>query len=114
MHVSVDLLIHEAPRAEVNDLKLRSGRVNAQNVFRLQITVDNLTSFEEDEGFEQLSSIRAYLFLWEAHEFILFQMFKQIRVEKLEDEALMLSKVNVLYHPDDVVLISGVLVHEEL
>ena len=41
-------------------------------------------------------------------------MLEQVRVEQLEDKALMLSEVNVLDHSYDVVFVGGVLVHEEL
>ena len=49
----------------------------------------------------------------EALEVMLLQMLKQICVQKLEDEALVLSEVYMLDQPHDVVLISRVFIHEE-
>ena len=40
-------------------------------------------------------------------------MLKQISVEQLKDEALVLSEVDVLDQPDNVMLISGVFFHQE-
>ena len=41
-------------------------------------------------------------------------MLEQVSVKELEDEALMVSEVNVLVHPHDVVLVIGVFLHQEL
>ena len=49
----------------------------------------------------------------EALEVMLLQMLKQICVQELEDEALVLSKVDMLDQSHDVVLISRVFIHEE-
>ena len=41
-------------------------------------------------------------------------MLKQISIEQFEDEALMISKMDMLVHPHYVVLIIFIFLHQEL
>lgn len=114
LHVGVHLFIHEAARSKVNDFEQLTCGVHTENILRLQVTVNDLALFEEEESFKELCCVRPDLLDAKAVELILFQVFKQVSVEQLEDEALVLSEMNMLHQSHDVVLVVRVLVHEEL
>ena len=57
LHIGVHLLVSEAARAEVDDLQLRSGWVDTEDILRLEIAMDHVALFEEYERLEQLGSI---------------------------------------------------------
>ena len=82
----------QTTRAEIYDLQLLSRWIDTEDILWLQVAMDNLAFFEEDETLEELSSIRSDFILLEAHELILFQVLKQVSVEQLKDEALMITE----------------------
>lgn len=75
--------------------------------------MDDLALFEEDESLEQLCCVGTDLFDIEPTEFSFFQVLEQISVEKLKDEALVLSEVDMLHESHNVVFVARVLVHQE-
>ena len=67
--------------------------------------------FQEDQAFQDLKRVFANLFGRESNKASGLEVFEEICVEELKDEAVMLSKVALVKHSHDVVLVVRVLLH---
>lgn len=76
LDVGVDLLIPEAPRAKVDYFEVPAHCVSAEDVFWLQITVDDLVLLKKYKALEELDSIVTNLVRRESNEASGFKVFK--------------------------------------
>ena len=80
LNISIDLIISEAAWSKVNNFKIAASCVRAQNVLRLEITVNNLMLFKEHQSFDDLNGIISNLICREADEPCCLKMLKKISV----------------------------------
>lgn len=114
LHISIDLLIPEATRTKVDDLEVTAYCVCTKYVLRLQVTMDDLVLLEEDQTLQDLNGIVSDLIWRESNEAGRLQMLEQVGVEELKDKAVMIAEVSLVNHPNDVVLILWILLHDVL
>lgn len=67
---------------------------------------------QKDEPFQNLQTVVSNFISWKTNKASCFQMFKQICMQKLEDEALMLSEIALVQHSHDVVLVVWIFLHD--
>ena len=78
LNICIDLFISEATWSKVNNFKIAASCVRAQNVFWLEITVNDLMLFKENQSFDDLNGIISNLICREANKPSCFKMLKQI------------------------------------
>jgi len=114
LDVSVDLLVTEATGAKVDHLERVAAGISYQDILGLQVTMDDLSFFEEYKSLQKLVAETLNFLLGKAFEVVVFQMLEQVSMEQFKNETLVVPKSDVFLHSDDVVFIIGVFSHQEL
>jgi len=73
--------------------------------------VNDLVFFQEDQALQDLKGVFANLFGRESNKASSLEVLEEIGMKKLKDEAVMVSKVALVEHSYNVVLVVRVLLH---
>jgi hypothetical protein len=114
LDIGVDLLISEAARSEVDDFDLPAHGVDAKDILRLEIAMDDLVFLQEDQAFEDLHGVVSNLIGAEPHKPCGLEVLKEIGVEQLEDEAVVVSEEALVDHPHNIAPVLRVLLKNKL
>ena len=76
--------------------------------------MDYLMFFQEYEAFQYLNGVVTDLVSGKPDKPSCLKMLKEISVEQLEDKAVVLSEEALIHHPDDVVLVVWIFLHDVL
>ena len=114
LDVRVHLLALEAGRAKVNDADVILVFGDEENVFRLEIAVDDAVAAEEAQAGDKAAGEGAATRDGESLEPVALHPRIQVRVEELEGDAEMVPEEKVVRHVDHVVGVSRILLAEEV
>lgn len=74
--------------------------------------MNDLMLLQKDKPFQNLQTVISDFISRKTNKASCFEMFKEIRVQQFEHEALMLTEIALVKHSDDVVLVVGILLHD--
>ena len=100
-----------ASRTKINDLYFLSCFIAQKNVFWLQIAVNDLAFFEKLECFQDLFRITSDNWHTESLVLIFLYVLKEIFVQQLKYENLVLTPMQVLFHAHDIVFVFWIFSH---
>jgi len=109
LNVRINLLVFKAAGAKVDDLDFCVQRMAEQDVFGLQITVDDPVLLEQIEGAENLLGKPADQPKREATEGIRLDELVKIHVQKLGRDAEMAAEVETVSEVDHAMLVMRIL-----
>lgn len=101
-------LVLEHASAEIDELDASPGLVLEQDVFGLDIGVDDAVLPEEDESVEDLDGEGADVGHLDGLELVELHQVVQADAEQLGDDADVASKHDEIFDPDDVLLVVDV------
>lgn len=81
LNIGIDLLVLEAAGTEIDDLDLRVHRVSKQNIFWLEITVDDLVHLEKKQTAQKLFGESSNEFQGESLEAIIFDELVKVHIK---------------------------------
>lgn len=109
LNVGIDLFVLEAGRSKVDDLDVGFHRMGEEDVFGLEIAVDDLVALQQAQAAEHLLGEGPDEAEREATEVVRLDEFVQIHAEQLCGDAKMATEVEGLGKVDEAVLVVGVL-----
>ena len=96
LNISVHLFVLETARSEINRSNVRGQRVNQEDIFRLQIAMNNLLRMQQDQCAKHLFRETTYELQVKASEVMRLDELVEIHPEKFSRNAKMSSEVETL------------------
>lgn len=109
MDVSIDFLMFQAAGPEVDNLNLGASRMCKENVLGLQVAVNDLMGFQQDQTTKKLLSKAADQLERKSAEVVTLDELVEIHAQKFSRDAQMTSEIKTLCEADHAMLVLRVL-----
>lgn len=109
LNVGIDLFILEAAGTEIDDLDLRVHRVSKQDIFWLEITVNDLVHLKKKQTAQKLLREPPNELQGEPLKAIIFNKLVKVHVKKFSREAKMATEVETLREVDHTMSVRRIL-----